>query len=492
MLPETQRKTIKDLILLVSVCLGVGAYLIVTTVVISVDGVIYVERAQQLTTNFGKIVNLNEPPGLPILVWGFHALTQFDNGSDSLARWIYAGQVGVLCCTAAAVITLYLLGRTWFDAKTAFWGVLVLIMLPYPAHWGADILRDWPHVFLLFAGLLLLYRAIERQRSIMFLGAGLVSGLGYVVRPECAQVVLYGAVLFVLQAACAFRRKEPIGKAWKYAFLAFGFLSVFLLLASQQKRVVPDKLDELLNVDATPAAGSMTSPLNEKTVQQAGGSGILGMIEAIGNLLKGLSENLLYYFTVPAAIGFYLFVKESRSSMQRLFIGMILVFYTIVLLTLDMRWGYISRRHLLPLTAIFCFFIPAGTEWLARRLFAKQWRMAFYVLIGVGLLICTPKLLRPPGYDKKTYREAARWVADHTPANAAIYSCDNRIPFYAERPYHFYRQNKVSRLALKSDYWIVLSKDGRPQLTIPARMKLEQRFELKDGKELLIYGRARH
>lgn len=482
----TQKKQWTDAGLLMLIWLGVGTYLVATTVVISSDAVVYIERAQQLATGAEKVFNLNEPPGLPFLIRGFHGIVSLFMTADTLEGWILAGQLVTLTCTTAAVVILYFLGQTLVGTRHAFWGVLILILLPYPARFGADILRDWPHLLFLSAGLLLLYKAVERPNAFFFLGAGLVSGLGYVIRFECAQVVVYGAVFFVLRFAGAARHRQPVLKLWRYALLAAGFLFIFLLLASEQKNAIPNKIDTLINESSDQTSADKN--VNAALLQTIAANGVGGLVEATGSILQGLCENLMYYFAVPAAIGFWFFLR-SRKSDARLLVCLIVGFYAAALTILEMRWGYVSRRHLLPLTALACFFIPAGIEWIAGRLFGKQQAKGYYALIMIGLVVCMPKLLKPLGQDKQPYLEVSRWLKEHTPPTAVLCSFDTRIPFYAERPYSVYRQRWNARRATRANFWIVLSKDGQLPFTAEPQMQVEKRFELGGGKEILIFSR---
>lgn len=485
-----QRKPWMDLSILILICLSFGVYRVFTTVLISKDGVVYIERAMQLAGNWKAIFNLQEPPGLPMLIWGFHTFGSLFLNNDSQASWIYAAQISVLSFMAGAIIVLYFLGWILVGRWHAFWGVMILMLLPYPAHFGTDVLRDWPHLFFLLTGLLLLYKAQQQQDSLLFMAAGLVSGLGYIIRSECAQIVLYGAACGIFYAAGAIRRKENIKGLWRYSLLAFGFLSIFLPFASQRRHVVPYKLNELIHRSQSGQTSSVPETFGESAVQKASVFGTAAFVPAVGNLLKGLTENFLYYFVFPAAIGFCLFIKDPKNGFKRLFIGMIVVFYFIALTILDMRWGYISRRHLLTLTALLCLLIPSGIHWISERLFSKHPQLAFHIFIAAGLLLCTPKLMKPEGIEKKAYRQAAEWLKQHTPANTLLYTFDNRLGFYAERPYHVYRHNKITRRALNSDYWLLLSEDGHMPLEIPQQMRFEQRFELNDDKAILIYVRT--
>jgi 4-amino-4-deoxy-L-arabinose transferase-like glycosyltransferase len=135
--------------------------MIANTAVIAKDSVLYIERAQQLPTQFDKISNANEPFGFPALIIASHRLFALFPGSDSNLRWILSGQILVFVCRFVTVGILYLFGKALFDRHRAFWGVLVLIFLPYPAEIGADILRDWPHLLFLFGGLLCLHKGVD-------------------------------------------------------------------------------------------------------------------------------------------------------------------------------------------------------------------------------------------------------------------------------------------------------------------------------------------
>jgi hypothetical protein len=93
---------------------------------------------------------------------------------------------------ALALMPLYLLGKSLVGGARAFWAILILIMLPYPAQFGSDVLRDWPYVMFLSLGFWLLYAALQRRIWWMFALAGLDAAAGYLIQPASAQLVLYG------------------------------------------------------------------------------------------------------------------------------------------------------------------------------------------------------------------------------------------------------------------------------------------------------------
>ena len=136
-----------------------------------------------------------------------------------------------------------------------------------------------------------------------------------------------------------------------------------------------------------------------------------------------------------------------------------------MLITLYYSWGYISRRHCLPLVVFTIFYVPIGLEvsagWLADRFSksrpasGKDCRLWFFILLIIGTAICLPKLLRPTGSDKSGYRTAAAWLRENTAQDDLIASPDRRIPFYAERKTLIYETSPIR----KTEYVVTIVKN---------------------------------
>ena len=60
-------------------------------------------------------------------------------------------------------------------------------------------MREWPHILFLALGFLFLIHGAGKGKCRMFGAAGLAAGLGYLIRPECAQLVLYGTVWILIR-----------------------------------------------------------------------------------------------------------------------------------------------------------------------------------------------------------------------------------------------------------------------------------------------------
>jgi hypothetical protein len=119
------------------------------------------------------------------------------------------------------------------------------------------------------------------------------------------------------------------------------------------------------------------------------------------------------------------------------------VFNVIMMILLHYSYGYISRRHCLPLVVFSIFYVPIGlqifAEWLSSRCTkgrlennpkSQPW---FFILAAIGITICLPKLVRPLRIEKKGYRDVANWLKENTAEEDLIVVPDHRIGFYAER-----------------------------------------------------------
>lgn len=172
-------------------CLLIGVYLILTTVLIARDGTFYIGRAQAIDENPLRIAR-GHPPGYPFLLWIAHRAAASFAPHDSTMLWVYSAQGVTLLCRVLALVPLYFLGRLLVGARDSFWALLILVVLPYPAEYGSDVLREWPHVLFLSLGFWLLYWGLYRKRWWVLGIVGLGAGLGFLIRPECGQLVLYG------------------------------------------------------------------------------------------------------------------------------------------------------------------------------------------------------------------------------------------------------------------------------------------------------------
>ncbi len=177
--------------ILAGLCLFIGIYLIRGMVLISRDGAFYISQAQQLAQSSAGVAR-RYPAGYPFVLWLAHEVATRLAGHDSGMLWVLSAQGVTLACRVLALVPLYFLGTLLVGARNSFWALLILIVLPYPAQYGSDVLREWPHLLFLSLGFWLLCWALRTRRWWVLVFVGLDAGLGYFIRPECIQLILYG------------------------------------------------------------------------------------------------------------------------------------------------------------------------------------------------------------------------------------------------------------------------------------------------------------
>ncbi len=471
----------RKIIFLTAFSLAIGLYLIATAVMISKDGVYYLKLAEKFGSKPLEVIRGQHPFGVPFFTYCMHKLLSIFINSESMSGWIVSGQTATLILKTLSIIPLYFIGKRIVGRKDVFRAILILLFLPYPAEMGSDVLRDWPHLLFLSSGILVLWKGFEKKKWWLFIVAGVIAGLGHMIRVECAQLVIYGlvwaAILFFLKWQKIEKKKLIL---WS-ALLFISFAAVIFPYLYTRGEILPRKAKEFLEI---------TGNYDQPAVLQAGPA---EYVNGFGRLLQALSEEMMYYFFPFALLGLYVYLKEKRAKDFRTFIiSALLIFYLIILLLLHADYGYISGRHVLPVLTLLVFFVPEGFRaigsWLNRKKEEsekqKETKKFVIICISVGLAICVPKLVRPINYDKEHYLNAAKWLNKSAPSGAKIAVFDRRIGFYSKRQYHQY-EDKIKNLK-RFDYLVAFEKDG--EVNIEMDTEPVEKFADKDNKKtVLIY-----
>ncbi len=481
-----KKQDIVHIAILSATALVIGVYLIATTVLISKDGVFYIGRAQQFARDPIKIIKVYAPcyPFLILLAHKFAALFADDS---SLFSWIYSAQAVTLLCRMLSLIPLYFIGKLLVGGRHSFWALLILVVLPYPARFGSDVMREWPHLLFLASGFLLLLLASKYAKCWPFLIIGLISGMGYLIRIECAQLIIYGAVWLIWNF---FSVNRKIGRA--KLFLAMVLLVTGFAVSGGWHivltRELPSKTKAFINISMCPEAVESPGGIKEngKLPVYAAGSVpdkfVFGSIfQGFLKILKRANSTLMYIFLFPLIIGGWVnFRRYRRGDASGFFVKFFMLSNVVILLLLYRHYGYISKRHVLPLVTITIFYVPVGLKVLASWFGGislrgirgggaaeKSERFWFCVLLIAGMLSCIPKLIRPIREDKKEYLEVSRWLRENSDEKDMLVVPDRRISFYALRDSqteHFY----LAKLPANVNYIVKINK-GVPEQIPPVR-----------------------
>lgn len=491
--------------ILLAITFCVGIYLISTTVLIAQDGTTFIKYAKGFETSPLKAIKSEyQHPGYPFLIAVAHKIAKIGGGS-SLWSWIYSAQAVALVFRLLAIAVLYFVGKEIVGQRISFWAILILILLPNPARLGSDALSDWPHIFFLVAGFLLLIWAAVSRKWWLFGFSGLAAGMGYLIRPECAQVVVFGTLWLGVQMFWSQRIMSRHKAVFALALLLVGFLVTAGPYMKLKGAVFPKK--QL--VQLTPNIQS--SEVYEEEIQirsnsvYTSGFAPSDVAGALGKLVQRISETLMWFFVPALLIGMYeYFRKRNWHEPERFFIIVLIALNLLVMILLYCKFGYMSRRHTLPLVVFTIFYVPVGLEALAswldekfsktvERLFAIKANTNFWflVLFVVGISICGPKLLRPMRIEKQSYRDAARWLVKNTNEEDIIAVSDIRIGFYSGRRSVQYNGQAIPK---EAQY---IAKVFKNQKDTPAESEMLQTKEVfsteGDGKKskIIIY-RQKH
>ena len=450
-MPVTQSDKNRDffnvsILLLIALCVGI--YLIATTVIIAKDGVTFIKYAKQLEIAPSKaMIEEAQHPGYPWLILTAHKVTGFLHENTSILSWVYCAQSVTLIFRLLAITVLYFIGKQLFGARMSFWAILILILLPKPAEYGSDALSDWPHLFFLVTGVLLLLKGSINGKWWLFGFAGLAAGAGYLIRPECAQLVVLGSLWLGLQLLWP-KRVMSKGKALSALVLILvGFLAVAGLYMNLKGAVFSKK-----------KVGQFTQSLSQQEVKAKNNRTISkathtsrftssNIAKALGKLVNNTGETLMWFFVPALLIGMHKWFKEQKwHEPESFFVTAIIALNIPLMIWLYCKHGYMSNRHTLSLLIIPILFVPVGLQELViwyQKLFSKRVepsmaikdseRFWFLLLLVVGVSICTPKLFRPIRTEKQGYRAAAQWLEANTDSTAIIAVPDKRISFYAQR-----------------------------------------------------------
>lgn len=420
---------------LAGLTLVVGLYLLLSMPLIERDGVTFIEYAKGLDIDArATVMDQDQHPGYPVMIWLAHKAARVMGFGESLMLWVYSAQGAALLFRVAAAIPLYFLGRRLVGDRAAFIACVLIAVLPGMAQYGSDALSDWPCAFFFAWGVLALVKAAVDGPLWLFAIAGFLTGLGYLVRPECAVVVVAG---FIWAGRLALSPKERSQKTAVLAavLLLLGFLVPAAPYMAAKGAIFPKKHvgEFALRVDATSSADSHPVMAGGMAPGQA-----TAFFVGVGKLVTRAGEVLSWYFLPFMVIGAILWFRgRAAAPAARFIVGTLLFVCAGMAIWLFVRHGYLSRRHILGMMLAAVFFVPVGIEAVAAWCSGKGGVSVRQVwgagLLIAGVAICLVRLWGLADTGKRGYIEAAMWLRDNTVKDDVVAAPDKRIAFYAER-----------------------------------------------------------
>jgi len=407
--------------------LAVGIYLISTTYLITKDGPLYIQQAQQFAINPVGAVKGNYF-GYPFLIFVAQKAGSVFGATESVNSWILSAQSVTLLCMFAAFVPLYFIGKSFLGSGQSLCALVILAFLPYPVRFAGDVLRDWPYILFLSLGFGALIAAAKGRKWWLYGVAGFLAGLGYFIKVECAQIVIY-ALIWLILCVIFPRYQMTRKKALLSAFLLLICFAVIVLPYMHiRQQFIPEKIEELKDESSS----KVTPVIFTASLTAGPAKSIIKVFERTG-------ENLFYYFFVFSLIGFYTrFIKgfKKATDVEKVFVTSFILFNILMLAWLSHNFNYLSRRHCLPLSLLFLFYSPIGLKIVGEKIssiFKFKLTFWFYTLLVLGILLCLPKLLESKRKDRVGFLSAAHWLSQNTEMKDLIAVPDPRINFYAQR-----------------------------------------------------------
>ena len=478
--------------ILLAVALCIGVYLIITAFLIAKDGTTFIRYAQNLSIEPLKTMhNEDQHPGFPCMILAAHGTTDLLSKDTTILRWIFCGQSVALIFRLFAVVVLYFLAKRLVGASQGFWAVLILIILPAPAEYGSDVLSEWPHLFFLLSGFLLLIIGARNKKCWPFGLAGITAGAGYLVRPECAQVIVIGCLWLLIQMLRSKSTSDKVKTLSGLVVLIMGFLIIAGPYMKFKGAIFPKKSI----VPPTSLQDSETNSTEEQPLSQTTRESRfapLKIARAFGRLVSNTGETLMLFFVPALLIGMLKSFWSSKWFEPNIFLVAAIVLLNIpVMVWLYCGYGYMADRHTLPMLLIPILYVPAGlsdmARWLNGKFPGRNERFWFLVLLVIGICVCAPKLLRPIRLEQQGYRAAAEWLKTNTEPADTVAVPDPRISFYAERKGMVYENAAIPENA---EYIVQILKKGDNKTALPGqygKVVYEHPVGKKDEDNVIIY-----
>jgi len=361
------KQNLVHIAILSAIALGIGVYLISTTVVIAKDGITFIEYAKNLTiSGIDTMRGQEQHPGYPSLIVGVHKVTRILHKGMPIWGWIYCAQSTALIFRLLAIIMLYFLAKDLVGTKFGFWSILILITLPKPAEYGSDALSDWPHIFFLATGFFMLVRGAKHAKWWLYGCIGLVAGLGYLVRPECIQLVVLGTLWLGLQFFWSKRTIKRLKAVSALALLLVGFLIIAGPYVKLKGAVFPKKHIGRLASNLRSDSDSTQEIQVRSNNVCAAGFAPADIIEGFGKLVENVGETLMWFFLPALLMGLQkYFRRQTWYEPERFLMASFIALNIAVMIWLHCSYGRISKRHTLPLVIFTIPCVPLGLAMLA-------------------------------------------------------------------------------------------------------------------------------
>lgn len=372
---------------------------------------------------------------------------------------------------AAAVVATFVLLREAFDERVAWIAGVLFAVSPYPVRFTSDVASEGVYLAFFVASVACFWCGMARNRHAWLWAAGAASGLAYLARPEGAGLLVIGSLWCAWRFARGERSAvEAAGEAARVLAGGLVFVLPYMALVSQQTGDVAlsgkKSLARTLGLSGEVGASGLgllvglllvvvavlgaAAYVRRSNAQQIVARVFLAGAATAGSLFAVLAFDEARQFAMIVvstlrpevllviAVGIFA-VRRAGWRERDAFFFFAFAAYAAVLVGLLLNYGYLSRRHFVPLMPFALGYAGAGVIAIASALAATLRRKPGVLAVAICLLlalIAAPKTLHDHRQDVAAQRAAAEWIAQQADARGRVAATKRRIGYYAKRRWH--------------------------------------------------------
>jgi 4-amino-4-deoxy-L-arabinose transferase-like glycosyltransferase len=430
--------------------LAVGLRIVVSsrTDPVAFDSAVYFEMAQLIREDAWKtVLSYPYPPLFPLLIAG---LERIGVGTEA------AGLFWSFGLNLAILMPLYFIARGLAGTRAALAALFLWAIHPYAVRLSARALSDAPTAFLVALALWSGLYALKARRLFWGVGAGMLSGLAYLARPEGLEAALVIAVLYVLSGTIASPSSSVSHRFFfRMAWVAAPLLGWALFASSYVANISTEAgaftLSRKKSIQAM--ASSFVEPTSKakplpKTAHSEG---------PIAEPAPGIQSSWLrrayqntYVFQQPLVNGVYPVVlllavwgittlRATKNPAQRATRRLLLNLGGLHLLVLvgvagERGSDYLGGHHFFLLVLYLIPFAGAGlvaaTDW-TREHFPRLNRVPV-TIAALCLAATLPASLRSRDYQGAGMRAAGTWVRNRISPTRIVVTNNVKFSFHAQ------------------------------------------------------------
>jgi len=413
---DVKKEDKENLIILLSFGLLLRLYTFSQIYMIAIDGAFQYIPVAKLYYH-GEYLQALAQPQLPLYPFLISLLAHV------IGDFELAGQLISIIFSLLAVFPLYLIGRSIFGPRAAFWTTILYLINPLMLYCSVDVLKEGLLVFLFLSSVYCSLRFLQEGKRRWLLWTVVFAAAGALVTIIALVVLVVMGVWLGYGSLCGRVKEREL--AYRYLWVVMAVVGIVLIF------LIPGVLGWEFLITKKPYK-VIEGIFYRWFVYDWPGLSQIGQsaLAIVGRFIEkagALPFNLALF-----GLGWRVKVKEFGAEERYLasLIGVLIVIFFPNLIA--------SGRYHLP--GIFLLYLWAGFGFakireLINRRFKRYPRLAAITLVMILLATILPISLKPQRLDKIGHKEVGLWLREHTLTLPLILTDDYRVAYYAGGTY---------------------------------------------------------